>query len=159
VDYTSNAVIRSYPDGFDVEVFTFEALKKAYHNATNEYEKEHVPPYIHDSPDIFKILHVEAPKELMAPEMRITLDTREDYIVLCFVFDYLFDKNPFFSAVDIMDLFKQKSWLHFINQNITAKKHCETLEDEIKELVNIAKFQNYQKGQKFLEGCLLEHKR
>ena len=38
-----------------------------------------------------------------------------------FVFDCLFYQNLFFSTADIMDLFKQKPWLHLINQNITAK--------------------------------------
>jgi len=45
-DYTSNSLTRTYPHGFDVEVFNFDALEKAYKNATKDYEKEHVTPLI-----------------------------------------------------------------------------------------------------------------
>jgi len=156
-DYTTNALIRTYPVGFDVEIFRFNVLEKAYQKARGDYDREHVTPYIQDSPDIFKIAHVKASKELTAPHRRITLDTWEDYVLLCAIFDQLYDQNPNFSALDIAKLFEQKPWLNLINQNITAKKYCETLDDEIKELVHIAKLQNYQKGRKFLEGHLVKH--
>jgi spore coat polysaccharide biosynthesis protein SpsF len=36
----------SFPDGVDVEVFTFSALEDAYQNAILSSDKEHVTPYI-----------------------------------------------------------------------------------------------------------------
>jgi spore coat polysaccharide biosynthesis protein SpsF len=45
-DYTTNSLVRTYPHGLDVEVFNFDALEKSYKNATKDYEKEHVTPYI-----------------------------------------------------------------------------------------------------------------
>ena len=33
-------------DGLDVEVFTYELLKEAHKNATTDYDKEHVTPYM-----------------------------------------------------------------------------------------------------------------
>ena len=36
-----------FPDGFDVEMFTFDALKEAKENARLDEEIEHVSPYIH----------------------------------------------------------------------------------------------------------------
>ena len=50
-DYVSNTINPSYPEGLDVEVFTFVALKSAYENATLESEKEHVTPYIWKNKD------------------------------------------------------------------------------------------------------------
>ena len=82
-DYTSNTIKRLYPHGVDVEVISFEALEEAYCKATKDFEKEHVCPYIHTTnKDRFKIVSLEAPKELMAPDIRITLDTIEDYALL-----------------------------------------------------------------------------
>ena len=43
-DYVSN--VGNYPDGFDVEVFSYKALKKAWEEATNPYDREHVCTYI-----------------------------------------------------------------------------------------------------------------
>jgi spore coat polysaccharide biosynthesis protein SpsF (cytidylyltransferase family) len=46
VDYTSNALVPTFPDGMDVEVFKFVALEKAYQLATLKSDREHVTPYI-----------------------------------------------------------------------------------------------------------------
>lgn len=119
-DYTSNALIRSYPDGFDVEVLTFEALTSAYQNAKEKFDQEHVTAFIQNAPHRFKLVHVEAPQELFAPQRRVTLDTQEDYTLLCAVFDYLYEQNPNFSVLDVMKLFERKPWLDLINQKAGA---------------------------------------
>jgi spore coat polysaccharide biosynthesis protein SpsF len=46
LDYCSNVLEPSYPDGQDVEVFRFSALKQAWMEATKTSEREHVTPYI-----------------------------------------------------------------------------------------------------------------
>ena len=43
----NNRFIPSYPSGTEVEIFSFAALETAWKNATSEYEKEHVTPYIY----------------------------------------------------------------------------------------------------------------
>ena len=55
LDYMSNIHPPSYPDGFDVEIFSFKALRKAHVTAKNNFEREHVTPYIWDNLDKFKI--------------------------------------------------------------------------------------------------------
>ena len=47
VDYVSNIIKRTYPDGQDVEVFTAEALLEANLKANEDFSKEHVTTYIH----------------------------------------------------------------------------------------------------------------
>lgn len=47
VDYLSNAVKRTYPDGLDVEVFSQAALGRASRDATTAEDREHVTSYIH----------------------------------------------------------------------------------------------------------------
>lgn len=46
LDYCSNTLIEHYPDGQDIEVFTSDALQKAWENAKLASEREHVTPYI-----------------------------------------------------------------------------------------------------------------
>jgi spore coat polysaccharide biosynthesis protein SpsF (cytidylyltransferase family) len=46
LDYASNVLPPTYPDGLDVEVFSFDALEKAWKEATLQSEREHVTPYI-----------------------------------------------------------------------------------------------------------------
>jgi len=46
LDYVSNTLNPTYPDGIDVEVFKFESLEKAMNEANLKSELEHVTPYI-----------------------------------------------------------------------------------------------------------------
>jgi len=122
-DYTSNALARTYPHGLDVEVLNFTALEKAYSEAKNDLEREHVCPYIYKTnPKGFKIKSVKAPDDLTAPEIRITLDEAQDYALLCAVFDHLFFANEYFNAYDVVNLFKDKPWLKFINKKLAERK-------------------------------------
>lgn len=54
VDYCSNTLTPSFPDGIDIEVFKFSALEKAWKEATLVSDREHVTPYIHQNSDHFK---------------------------------------------------------------------------------------------------------
>jgi len=150
-DYT---LTKGYPIGLDVEVFNFDALEKAYKNATKDYEKEHVTPYINRNPQIFKINEIKAPKELSAPDIRVTLDTEEDYALLCAVFDYLYPKNKYFNTYDIVNLFKEKPWLKLINKKIMQKKIFNTLEEELEEAVKILDLQDLNKARDFIREHL-----
>ncbi|MBC7391682.1 MAG: aminotransferase class III-fold pyridoxal phosphate-dependent enzyme, partial [Opitutaceae bacterium] len=46
LDYFYNMEFDSYPDGLDVEVFTFHALESAWKFSTEKADREHVTPYI-----------------------------------------------------------------------------------------------------------------
>jgi len=77
VDYVSNVIHRTYPYGTEVEIFTFEALEKAWKESKNKYDREHVTPYIYKNPKIFKIHNVENNTDLS--ELKWTVDTKTDY--------------------------------------------------------------------------------
>lgn len=121
-DYTSNTIERTYPRGLDVEVFNFSALEEAYKKAYKNYQREHVAPYIYTNRRLFKIVQVKAPAPLYGPDIRITLDTEEDYSLLCIIFDYLYSKNRHFTAGDLIRLFNKKPWLKMINKKVQQKK-------------------------------------
>jgi len=150
-DYTTT---EGYPVGLGIEVFNFDALEEAYKNATKYYEKEHVTPYIYRNPQKFKINIVKALKELYAPDIRITLDTEEDYALLCAVFDYLYPKDKYFNAYDIVNLFNEKPWLKLINKKIIQKKIFNNLQEEIKEAIKILDLQDLKRARDFLKGYL-----
>lgn len=46
VDYVTNCIPATYPDGMDVEVIRFNALEKAMQEATLKSDREHVTPFI-----------------------------------------------------------------------------------------------------------------
>lgn len=150
LDYTSNTLIRTFPDGLDIEVINFDALEQCYNNAKTMSEKEHVTPYIHNHSHLFKIANIEASSEIYGPELRITLDTEEDYALLCSIFDYLYDENEFFNAESVVKLLKDKSWLKIFNKRIAEKKSFKTFEEELNEAIKILELQELNKVKKFL---------
>jgi len=89
-DYGSNVNPATYPDGIDVEVFTYEALETAAQQAISKYDLEHVSPYIRQ--------HAQNPvnkqNDVNYRYIRWTLDTSEDYTNLTNMVQ-LFDNNTF----------------------------------------------------------------
>ncbi|SCG85845.1 cytidylyltransferase domain-containing protein [Methanobacterium congolense] len=152
-DYTSNSLIRTFPHGLDVEVVNFRVLETAHKDASESFEREHVTPYIYNRPKKFRITKFKAPKELTAPDIRITLDTEEDYCLLCAVFDYLHQDNEFFPASSIINLFKEKPWLKLINKKIIQKRVFDNLDDEIKAALQVLDLQDMDGAKKFLENA------
>ena len=151
-DYTSNTIKRTFPHGLDVEVVSFGALEKAFCESKEKFEREHVCPYIYrTAKEKFKISSLEAPPELTAPDIRITLDTEEDYALLCAVFDYLYPQNKYFQAIDITNLFKEKPWLKLINKKILQKKTFGSLEEELEEAKKLLELQELKRVKEIIE--------
>jgi len=152
-DYTSNTLGgRTYPHGLDAEVISFKALERAHKEANLPHEREHVCPYIYGrGKENFKLVSVKAPPHLTAPDIRITLDTEEDYALLCAVFDYLYPQKEFFKAEDIVNLFRTKPWLKFINRKVVQKKGPLPLEEEIKEALKVLELQELKRAKQLLE--------
>lgn len=119
-DYVSNTQIRTFPRGMDTEVFSFSALEKAYKEAEIEYEHEHVTPYLYLNAEKFKIGQYIQEKDFN--EIRLTVDTPEDFELIKRLFEKLYPVNPEFVLSDILDVLKENpSWLE-INKEIVQKK-------------------------------------
>ncbi|ALA70056.1 acylneuraminate cytidylyltransferase [Geobacillus stearothermophilus 10] len=67
------------PRGLVVEMVSFPALEYIYHHGKEPRHREHVTYYAYEFPDEFKRTLVQAPKDICQPQLRITLDTEEDY--------------------------------------------------------------------------------
>ena len=149
-DYTSNALRRTFPHGLDTEVFNFDALEKAHVGAKKPSEREHVTPYIYNNPQIFNLGEVQAEEAFCGPDIRITLDTEEDYTLLCAVFDYLYPENEFFGTEAIIKLFSSKPWLKAINGNVVQKKLFDSLQQEVEEAISLLDLQGLKRAKEIL---------
>lgn len=150
-EYTSNSLIETFPRGIDCEVINFDVLKECYLNASEKYEKEHVTPYIYKShPEKFNILKYYGKED--NSDIRITLDTRQDYSLLCLIYDELYGENKFFTLQDILNLFVKKPWLKYINEDIIQKKVCNSLNEELVETIYLCEKQDLYKAKKFIEN-------
>lgn len=104
LDYAGNLHPATWPDGNDVEIFTTEALERAWREAQLVHQREHTTPYIFENPQIFRlknIINPEGSPELSA-RYRLTIDYPEDYLLIRTVFEDLYPIKPDFGWKDIV---------------------------------------------------------
>ena len=117
LDYVTNCGSEStFPDGLDVEIFTFEALKTAWENAQLPSEKEHVTPYIRNRQDRFKTGIFKGKPD--RSHMRWTVDEPKDFEFVSRIYQELYFANSEFDTSDILDLLNKKPELMNINASI-----------------------------------------
>lgn len=119
-DYVSNSLVRSFPRGLDIEVFSFNALKKAFEEAEDPAEREHVTLYMYRNPDKFRIKNVSLDKDLSSH--RWTVDTPEDFTLIRNILENLYPVNPKFRLDDILNLFKLHPQWKEINAHIQQRQ-------------------------------------
>ena len=104
-DYVSNTIKPTFPEGIDIEVIKFNALKESYLNAVKKSEREHVTPYIWKNPEKFNLYNIESENDYS--DLRLTIDYIEDL-------DALKEIAKFYGQ----DLsFSYKDIVHLINEN------------------------------------------
>ena len=112
------------PLGMCIEVFSFDALNKAYNEATDRECLEHVTPYIRRNPDRFKLVNYKDESDRDYSMLRFTMDTPEDYKFVSTIYDY-FARNDF-SYQDVLSVLGEHPEWRKINQNIVQNelKYC-----------------------------------
>jgi len=116
LDYVSNFIKPTYPEGVDIEAFTFSALEKAWKEAKGSADREHVTPYIWNHPNLFSILNFECEEDLSG--LRWTLDTEKDLEFAREVYSRLYTPGRIFLIVDILRLLEREPQLKQINEGI-----------------------------------------
>jgi spore coat polysaccharide biosynthesis protein SpsF len=117
-DYASNALIRSYPRGLDTEVFSSQALERAWSESSAPYQRAHVTPYLYQNPERFKLLAVQGEKDYSG--LRWTLDTEQDLEFLRAVYRG-FPGRVDFGWRDVLTLLEREPQLSELNRNVEQK--------------------------------------
>jgi spore coat polysaccharide biosynthesis protein SpsF (cytidylyltransferase family) len=112
-DYVTNTIEYTFPDGLDVEVFSFDALEDAWNNAKLPSEREHVTPYIRNN-ERFKKKNVISSKKY--PPYRLSLDQIEDYQFMNEIYEGI--GKELFYLDEIIDFIEKNPKLLKINQNV-----------------------------------------
>jgi glutamate-1-semialdehyde 2,1-aminomutase len=118
VDYLNNIDPPTFPDGLDIEVFTFAALEKTWREARDAADREHVTPYIRKSPAFSKFT-LRNDEDLSA--LRLTVDEAADLEVANNVFRALDDKIDF-PWQDVVKLYRRDPELFRANTHIARNE-------------------------------------
>jgi spore coat polysaccharide biosynthesis protein SpsF len=148
-DFSANRLpppwTRSLPIGLDVEVVTQTALERAWHEAQERYQREHVLPYVYEgvefnphplltsvegyytlqgtSPRGFRIAQLHHTPDHGA--LRWTVDTPADLELVRQVYAHLDDPVDF-TWQDVLTVFKRHPELAEINDQVVHKTAFET---------------------------------
>ena len=129
LDYISNVHPPTYPDGLDVEVFSFETLKKVWKEAKKASEREHVTPYILNHHRMFRISNIE--NEVDLSYMRWTVDEERDLKFVKEIYKRLYKNNKIFYMTNILNLLKKEPELSRINEGILRNEgYAKSLREE-----------------------------
>ncbi len=117
--YLSNVLERTYPRGFDFEVFSRELLEEAFHHATTASDREHVTPYIHQNRSgRVQFQHLTRPTDRSA--YRLTVDTAEDFELIRRLLEE--HQADTLGAEELIALLDEHPELVAINAHIEQKK-------------------------------------
>ncbi len=155
LDYVSNVLHRTYPDGLDTEVFSFKALEQAWREAEKESEREHVTPYLRGGK--FRVANVENDLQLAGP-MRWTVDEPSDLEFVRRIFSGFRGKENF-GMKDVLEYLHMNPVVQELNSSITANQgYLHSLYDEARAGAapgrSLEKSQSwFKRSQKVIPGC------
>ncbi len=118
-EYASNTGDeRKYPRGLDCEIFTCNLLNRAFYEAVQDYEREHVTPFMYWKQD--SILSIENNNNYA--DMRWTLDTIEDFQLINEIYKYFYKGAHNFYMEEIYTFLKDNPDIYELNRNVKQKK-------------------------------------
>jgi spore coat polysaccharide biosynthesis protein SpsF len=113
IDYCSNVIEPSYPEGLDVEVLRFSVLARAHAEARLPSEREHVTPYIWKNPQIFRLHNFRYFRDLSG--WRWTVDKPADLEFVRIIFGH-FACQPLVPFTEVIAYLESNPHVMRINQ-------------------------------------------
>jgi spore coat polysaccharide biosynthesis protein SpsF len=116
--YVSNIfpLPRTYPDGYNVEVFSFTVLQKTHLEAKRPSDREHVTNFITMQSNLFSIGKVDYEKDIS--KFRLNLDYYEDYLLIEQIFNHLYTEQQMFHLADIIKFLEENHDIFNLNSKI-----------------------------------------
>lgn len=88
------------PIGVGTECFTRDALERSSREGILSHHREHVDEFILEHPDLFHIEKLEVAPEKIAPELRLTVDTPEDFSRAEGIYKALYQQSTYIKTKD-----------------------------------------------------------
>ncbi|KHL94002.1 acylneuraminate cytidylyltransferase [Paenibacillus sp. IHB B 3415] len=108
------------PRGLAVEIISFAALEKVYTIGKESRHREHVTYYAYENIKSFTHVSFKLSQHLKQPQLRITLDTPEDYLV-CQAIAKEFVNNKIVSSSEVVEFLLRSPEITRINAHIEQK--------------------------------------
>ena len=121
VDYCANILAPTYPRGLDAQVFPTRVLAEVATLTSDRADREHVSLYIYQHPERYRLLNVASGLAPHVADIRLTVDTPEDFTLITAIYEALYPLNPRFGLAEILELVGERPDLLALNQQIRQK--------------------------------------
>lgn len=122
IDYASNTITATYPNGFDIQVFPTSVLTEVDELTQDPIDRTHVSYYIYMHPEKYRLYNWVADEASVGPELRMTLDEDADYLALSTVADALLPQNTNFSVRDVVRYLRTHPEVIAMNDSVMQKE-------------------------------------
>ena len=121
-DYVSNVLVRTFPRGMDTQIFSLKVLDEVNKLTQDPADRENVSLYIYEHPEKYKLGNVTASSDILKrPDLRLTVDTQEDFELINEIYTRLYPSKPDFLLSDIIQLIERTPHLKELNKHIQQK--------------------------------------
>lgn len=113
---------RTYPIGLDIEICSFQALERAWREAGQPHQREHVMPYLYEQEGRFRILVLNHSPDY--GHLRWTVDTPQDLELVRQIYAR-FPGRDDFSWLEVLALFEREPELSRINAEVAHRSYTD----------------------------------
>lgn len=118
-DYFSNTLVRTFPHGYDMELFAAKQLFTFDAMTAETRIQEHVTFGFYTNPMRYKLKQFTREHDYW--KIRLTVDTKNDFDVVNQIFTALYPDNPLFGYLEVVDYLRRHPQVAQLNQSIIQK--------------------------------------
>lgn len=109
--------------GIEAEVLSREAFDRVVEFSTEPELREHATLAVYRYPGEFNVRLLSPPEEYARPEFRLTLDTKQDYLLLKSIYDNVEPVQGLIELSDVFAYLDANPELASINKNVEQRLH------------------------------------
>ena len=118
----------SFPDGMDAECFSFASLERAWKEAQDPRDREHVTRFIWRRKGLFRCTKLLASQKY--PPLRLTVDHPQELVVASQIYERLYREHDIFHLADIVDLLGREPEIIKPNEHLIEGQHYRAVLEE-----------------------------
>jgi spore coat polysaccharide biosynthesis protein SpsF len=128
--------------------YSVKSLLQINNMSTDARDLEHVgSPYMTENPDLFKIVELKLPKEILVKNIRLSIDEYQDYLFFKNIYDSLYDADKNMELPEVLKWLKSNPHIIDLNNKVTHRPLNLELKKRRMEWLNCKKIgvSNYKK--------------
>ena len=120
-DFVTNQLPYTAPRGMDVRVFATDKLAELDRKTQEAADREHCSLYFWEHPLEYIVRNVSTGCKPFHKDYRLTVDTQEDYALVCNIFEALYPIKPDFNLFDILHYLDTHPEAAALNRHVKQK--------------------------------------